>query len=333
MQKRVLITGVAGFIGSNLLQSLLAKNYHVIGVDNLSQGNIGNIELFLKNLDFEFFKEDVKDFETLRSLSTGIDSIIHLAAFKIPRYSDAMDTLLINSETAKNVLEVARINKSKVLLASTSDVYGKNTNLPFHEEADSVIGNPKVKRWSYAISKMFDEQLCFAYQSRYSFPTVIMRFFGSYGPNQHIGWWGGPQSVFIDSALKQQPLDIHGNGQQTRSFTYVTDTVNGIVRCLENEKANGEVINIGSTEEVTILDLAERIWKLANGKESDPNIKMIPYETFGKYEDVMRRVPDITKANRILNFIPEVSLDNGLIKTIKWQKEYNKLNPVSDSKG
>lgn len=330
MQQRVLITGVAGFIGSNLITPLLDKGYHIIGVDNLSQGNIGNIEPFLKNPDFEFFKEDVKDLDSLKRLGKNIHSVIHLAAFKIPRYSDAMDTLLINTETTKNVLELARINKSKLLLASTSDVYGKNTQIPFHENADSVIGNPTVKRWSYAISKMYDEQLCFAYQSRYSFPTVIMRFFGSYGPNQHIGWWGGPQSVFIDSALKQQALDIHGDGQQTRSFTYISDTVNGIIRCLENEKANGEVINIGSTEEVTILYLANRIWKLTNGAESEPKIKMIPYETFGKYEDVMRRVPDIAKANRILNFIPKVFLDNGLIKTIKWQKEYNELNAPID---
>lgn len=326
MQEKILVTGVAGFIGSNLIEPLLNKGYQIIGIDNLSQGNIRNVESFLNNPGFQFFKEDVRDMNSLKTICKDIDRIIHLAAFKIPRYSDAMDTLLINIETTRNVLELARIKKSKLLLASTSDVYGKNPQVPFNEDSNSVIGNPTVKRWSYAISKMYDEQLCFAYQSRYSIPTVIMRFFGSYGPNQHIGWWGGPQSVFIDAALKQQPLEIHGNGLQTRSFTYIADTVKGIIGCLESDKTNGEVVNIGSTEEVTILHLAERVWKLTNGDSSEPRIKMIPYETFGKYEDVMRRVPDITKAKKLLHFNPSYSLDEGLGITIRWQRDYYKSN-------
>jgi UDP-glucose 4-epimerase len=329
MKKRILITGVAGFIGSNLIEPLLERNYHVIGVDNLSQGSLRNIEPFLKNPDFEFHKVDVRNFEANRSLSINIGSIIHLAAYKIPRYSDALDTLLINSEATKNVLELARINQSKVVIASTSDVYGKNTEVPFREEDDSVIGPPTVKRWSYAISKMYDEQLCFAYKDRYSLPVVIMRFFGSYGPNQHIGWWGGPQSVFIDAALKKQAMDIHGDGQQTRSFTYVNDTADGIIRCLENEKATGEVFNIGSTEEVTILDLADKIWKLVNGAASEAKIRFISYETFGKYEDVRRRVPDITKIKETLGFVPTVPLEVGLIKTINWQRQFDNSDGTS----
>lgn len=322
MKERVLITGVAGFIGSNLLGCLLDKGYHIIGVDNLSQGNLGNIEPFLNSPDFEFIKEDARNLEAIRSVGVNLRSIIHLAAYKIPRYTDALDTLIINTEATKSILELARINESKVLLASTSDVYGKNIEVPFSEEADSVIGSPKVKRWSYAISKMFDEQLCFAYKDRFSLPIVIMRFFGAYGPNQHLGWWGGPQSVFIDAAVRGQPLDIHGDGRQTRSFTYVSDTVDGIIRCLEKEDAIGEVFNIGSTKEVTILNLAERIWELVNGPESEAIFKFIPYETFGKYEDVKRRVPDITKAKEILNFDPIVPLEVGLLKTINWQRQF-----------
>lgn len=320
MKRRVVITGVAGFIGSNLLEVLLVRNYHIIGIDNLSQGSLKNIEPFLKNQDFEFFKEDLRNFDSVKNLCTDIYGIIHLAAYKIPRYSDALDTLLINTETTKNVLDIARTNFSKVLIASTSDVYGKNPEVPFAEETNCVIGPPTVKRWSYAISKMFDEQLCFAYKDRYALPIIIMRFFGSYGPKQHLGWWGGPQSVFIEQALKKQPLEIHGDGQQTRSFTYISDTVEGIIRCLENEKAIGEVFNIGGTEEVTILNLAERIWKIIHGNISELKFSFIPYKTFGRYEDVRRRIPDATKSKAILGFVASVPLDIGLIKTIDWQK-------------
>jgi UDP-glucose 4-epimerase len=209
------------------------------------------------------------------------------------------------------------------VLASTSDVYGRNPNLPFSEEhSDSVIGNSLSPRWAYAVSKLFDEHLALAYQDSYGFPVVLLRFFGSYGPNQPLSWWGGPPPVFIDAVLNGKVIPIHGDGQQTRSFTYVSDTVNGIYEAVERDKANGLILNIGSNEEVTILDLAKRV-HAASGRGGEPKIELIPYESFTgkKYEDVRRRVPDTTLAREILGFRADVKLDDGLRETIAWQRE------------
>jgi UDP-glucose 4-epimerase len=180
------------------------------------------------------------------------------------------------------------------------------------------MGNPDVRRWAYAISKMFEEQMLFAYQQRYGIPFVALRFFGGYGPNQNLTWWGGPQSVFINKALDDEEIEVHGDGSQTRSFTYVSDHVDGIVRCIEMDAANNMVFNLGNTREISILDLAKLIWRLVRGDEA-PKIKLIPYQTFGKYEDVMRRIPDITRARSKLGFEPKVDLDEGLRRTIEWQ--------------
>lgn len=320
MNKTIVITGVAGFIGSNLSSELLRRGYKVIGIDNLSQGFIRNIESSLQNPNFEFIKDDVRNLEKMLSITKGAYCIVHLAAYKIPRYGNALDTLLINTKGTENILESARINRCKVVIASTSDVYGKNPNVPFKEGSDLVIGNPTVKRWSYAVSKMFDEHLCFAYYEKYKLPIVIMRYFGSYGPNQNLSWWGGPQSVFINAALNNQPMEIHGDGRQTRSFTYVSDTVDGTIRCIENDAAIGNVFNIGNTQEISIVDLARLIWKLVTGNDQ-AKLNFVPYSRFGKYEDVRRRVPDITKAQEILGFEPKVTLEDGLKRTIEWQKE------------
>jgi UDP-glucose 4-epimerase len=207
------------------------------------------------------------------------------------------------------------------VLASTSDVYGRNPKLPFAEDDDSVIGSSKVARWSYAVSKLFDEHMGFAYQEAYGIPFTALRFFGSYGPRHHLSWWGGPQSVFIDAVLNDLEIPIHGDGRQTRSFTYVTDTVEGIYAAIAKPESNGEIINIGSTHEITILELAQTIKRLANTPR-ELKIKFIPYEAFsgGKYEDVRRRVPDVTKSERILGVKARVRIEEGLAKTIEWQR-------------
>ncbi len=316
--KKVLITGVAGFIGSNLAAALLNKGYHVVGIDNMSQGEELNLAKFIKHNSFEIHYIDIRDESTLKIAAKGCQTIIHLAAFKIPRYTDALDTLTINAIGSENVLKAALENNSKVVAASTSDVYGKNPNVPFNEESNLVMGNPNVKRWAYAISKMFEEQTLFAYNQRFGINVVPIRFFGGYGPNQNLTWWGGPQSVFINKALDNQEIEVHGDGFQTRSFTYISDHINGIIRTIENPAANNKVFNIGNTFEISILDLAKLIWKLIRGDEP-PRIKLIPYTTFGKYEDVMRRIPDITRARSVLGFEPEVDLDDGLRRTINWQ--------------
>lgn len=314
---KILITGAAGFIGSNLTEALLERGHTVVGLDNLSQGFLLNLKNVQNHRRFRFVEGDIRDEKLVLRLTRGCDVVVHLAAFKIPRYSDAMDTLLINSHGTLSVLKAAAHYGAKVVAASTSDVYGKNPKVPFSEDSDLVIGRPEVKRWSYAISKMFEEQLLFAYHERHGLNVVALRFFGGYGPNQHLTWWGGPQSVFINAAIDDEDIPLHGDGMQTRSFTYISDHVDGIVACIEKSEANNQVFNIGNTREITIKELALLIWGLVRGGE--PKLKLTPYETFGKYEDVMRRVPDISKARRLLNFNPKVDLEEGLKTTIRWQ--------------
>jgi len=315
------ITGCAGFLGSHLVDRLLAKGHYVIGIDNLSMGTIENIQHNLDNPNFKFFKVDVRNLELLKHYLSKSDVIVHLAAYKIPRYGNALQTLLVNTQGIYNVLEATKENRCKVVLASTSDVYGKNPNLPFNEEHDLIMGPSTVARWSYAVSKIFAEHLCFAYQEEYKFPIVILRIFGSYGPRQHLSWWGGPQSVFISQILNDEEVTIHGDGKQTRTFTYVSDTIDGIVAAIESDKANGHIFNIGSPYEISIIDLARLIKKLSN-TSNKLKLKFVPYSSFSgkKYEDVKRRIPDISKAKQILNFIPKVGLEEGLTRTIKWQK-------------
>jgi UDP-glucose 4-epimerase len=318
-EMKILVTGVAGFIGSNLAQALLDRNYFVVGVDNMSQGKKLNLVPLLADSSFEMHYVDVRDEAAVLKAAEDCATLIHLAAFKIPRYTDALDTLLINSMGSESLVKAALDNNAKVIAASTSDVYGKNPHVPFKESSDLVIGDPTIKRWSYAISKMFEEQLLFAYHERYGIDVIMMRFFGGYGPNQNLTWWGGPQSVFINQALDNQEIEIHGDGQQTRSFTYITDHVDGIIRLVENPAANNLVFNIGNTYEITIEGLGRLIWRLVRGKDDEPKLKFIPYSAFGKYEDVPRRIPDISRAREILGFEPKVDLESGLRETIKWQ--------------
>src|SRR4051812_3832332 len=243
---KVLITGAAGFIGSNVAQALLDKGYRVVGYDNMSQGDRLNIAPFLAHPSFEMHYDDIRDEAKLAAAARGCAKLIHLAAYKIPRYTDALDTLLVNSAGSENVMKAAVAARAKVVAASTSDVYGKNPDVPFTEDSSLVMGSPDVRRWAYAISKMFEEQMLFAYQQRHGIPFVAMRFFGAYGPNQNLTWWGGPQSVFINKALDGEEIEVHGDGRQTRSFTYVSDQVDGILRCLESDGADNMVVNLGN---------------------------------------------------------------------------------------
>lgn len=317
---KIVVTGVAGFIGSNLAQALLERGHAVVGVDNLSQGERLNMASFQEHPAFVFHQLDICDRPAMRDVTAGADVVVHLAAYKIPRYSDALDTLRINSVGSESMLDAALAAGAKFVAASTSDVYGKNPQVPFSEDSNLVIGNPDVKRWAYAISKMFEEQMMFAYRDRHQMRIVPLRFFGGYGPNQNLTWWGGPQSVFIDAAIDDKELELHGDGSQTRSFTYVSDHVDGIVRCVEMPEADGKVFNLGNTREITIAELAKLIWGMVR-PNTQPKIKLRPYESFGKYEDVMRRVPDITRARTLLGFEPQVDLEVGLRRTIRWQLE------------
>ena len=314
----VLVTGAAGFLGSNLCRVLLEGGHAVRAVDNLSQSTMLNVEPLLGHPRFAFAREDVRDEAAMRRLAAGSSVLVHLAAFKIPRYGNALDTLLVNTRGTESLLKAAVAAGARLVFASTSDVYGKNPRLPFAETDDLYLGETSVKRWAYATSKILDEHMCFAYQQERGVPVTILRFFGSYGPGQNRTWWGGPQSVFIDAALRGQPMDVHGDGQQTRSFTYVDDTVDGIVRAMFSERAVGEIFNVGNTKPVTIQALAELVWRLAG--EGEPKIRRVSYRAFGRYEDVRARVPEIAKAREILGFEPRFGLEDGLRRTIDWQR-------------
>lgn len=317
---KILITGVAGFIGSNLAQSLLKRDHKVTGIDNLNYGFLRNVEPLKSNPDFKFIMGDIANPLILNKVKADI--VVHLASQKIPRYTNALRTLEENYLMLRNLVKKCITDKSKIVFASTSDVYGKNLNVPFNENSDLVMGPTTVKRWAYALSKIYGEQYIIANKDEFGLLYTIARFFGSYGPNQNLTWWGGPQSVFIEKALKKEPIDIHGDGLQTRTFTYVEDTVNALVLCIENKKSDNEIFNTGGIPdgEISILDLAKLIWKLINGKNSEPKLNFIPYTTFGNYEDVMRRVPDITKLCSTLGFEPKWNLEKGLIETINWQR-------------
>ena len=198
---KILVTGAAGFIGSNLIAELLRRDHYVVGLDNLSQGSRLNLDDVRDHPAFDFREADIRDESATRDAAAGCDVIVHLAAYKIPRYADAYETLMINGFGSEIIAQTAAQTGAKIVAASTSDVYGKNPQVPFSEDMDSVIGHPQVKRWAYAISKMFEEQLLLACHERFGIDVVLLRFFGGYGPNQNLTWWGGPQSVFIEKAL------------------------------------------------------------------------------------------------------------------------------------
>jgi UDP-glucose 4-epimerase len=320
---KVVITGGAGFIGSNLAIKLINKGFQVAAIDDLSFGSLANLESIQNHDNFSFIEADIREPGIIGNSLKDAKAIVHLAAYKIPRYGGALKTLNVNNESTKAVLETAAGQKIKTLIASTSDVYGKNPDPPFKESDNLVIGSPYVRRWAYAVSKAFDEQLGMAYLAERELPVVIMRFFGSYGPHNHRSWWGGPQAVFIEQALQNKPLTVHGDGRQTRSFCYVSDTINGIIAAINSDKIIGEVVNIGSDNEISIKALAEKIIDLTG---SSSTVDFIPYENFGgRYEDVRNRVPDLSKARTLLSFEPGVSLDEGLKKTIAWHKRFPRI--------
>ncbi|AFL87576.1 nucleoside-diphosphate-sugar epimerase [Terriglobus roseus DSM 18391] len=319
--KRVLITGAAGFLGSHVTDLMLKKGYHVVAVDDLSHGNLRNLEDAFRSQEFEFHDVDVCDAASLRLAAQKVDMVLHLAAYKIPRYENPKKTLLVNFYGTQNALQVAAEQGARFVITSTSDVYGKNPSVPFAEDDDSVLGPPTVARWAYAASKMFDEHLVLAIAEESGISATILRIFGSYGPRQNLTWWGGPQSVFINTIVDGGEIPIHGDGLQTRSFTFVEDTARGIVAAAESTAADGQIVNIGNSHEITILDLAQRIHRLC-GEPGEPRIRLIPYDAIAdrKYEDVRRRVPDTRKAERLIGFRAQISIDEGLVKTIEWQK-------------
>lgn len=319
--KTILITGAAGFLGSHVTDVMLARGYEVIGVDDLSHGTVRNLEIANKSPHFSFREVDVCDLAALRNCIGHIDTIIHLAAYKNPRYGTATSTLLVNSQGTLNLLRIAGEQSARFIFASTSDVYGKNPAFAFAEDDDTVLGSPSLGRWAYAASKLFDEHLVLSMAEDAGIYATVLRIFKSYGPRQNLSPWGGAHSVFIDAILCDRIIPIHGDGLQTRSFTFVRDTVQGIAAAAEAVTANHEIVNIGSNEEISILELAARLHRLC-GKAGVPAIKFVPHLQPGqyKYEDVRRRVPDIRKAKQLLGFKAIIPLEQGLRETIAWQR-------------
>lgn len=325
---RIVITGVAGMIGSHLLDSLLEDpKYDVVGIDNLRVGQIENIGDHLNHERFIFQKVDVLDLNRLLDLCRGVDIIVHLAAVKkIGEEGSALDTLKINVEGTENVFKAAESNSAKVIFASTSDVYGMSPELPLREDGDLLIGPSMIKRWSYAVSKLYSEQLAYGYYKDRSVPMVIIRYFGVFSPRSSFSWSGGHVPLFIDAALDDKEVVIHGDGTQTRSMGYVSDAVEGTVLAMENENAVGQIINIGSDEEMSVLDCAKLIHRIADtGKPI--KLKFVPFsEVFGKYKDIMKRMPDLTKARDLLGFQPKIDLETAIRITINARRNSaNKL--------
>ncbi len=316
--KTVLITGGAGFLGSHLSRALLGKGFRVIVIDDLSHGDLNNISDCISSPQFEFYQKDVLDKNFLMEISERAETLIHFATYKIPREGDALRTIVVNTKGTETILEVAKERRLRVIFGSTDDVYGKNPDFPFSEESALVVGNPKSVRWSDAITKMYSEQLCFAYQNAYQISINILRFSIIYGPKQRKDWWGGPQGVFIEKALKGDALPVHGDGLQIRNFVYVSDAVEGVLRVIEKGEIWGEVFNIGSSESIRILDLAYHIWSLV-GNADKPKIEFISYPDLCiDYEDVKQKDVDLTKAKCLLGYEPRMNIIEGLKKTIDW---------------
>lgn len=315
--KGVLITGVAGMIGSHLLDALLARGYQVVGIDNLSFGKMESIEHNLKKPSFQFYRVDILDFDTLKILAKDVDTIVHLAAVKkIAEVDSSMATLKINTKGTENVFEIAKMWGAKVVFASTSDVYGMSPNLPFKEDGDLLLGPTMVRRWSYSVSKLYCEQLAFAYYKDYDVPMVILRYFGGFSHRSSFMWSGGHIPIFIYAVLNDKEVIIHGDGTQTRSMAYALDLVEGTVLAMENQKAIGEIINLGIEEEMSVIDTARLIHRMANTKR-ELKLKYVPFkEVFGDYKDIMRRVPDITRARMVLGYQPKYSLEQAIQITL-----------------
>ena len=318
--RKVGITGAAGFVGSHLCDRLLAEGYEVVGIDDLSYGSMANLHACLDHENFHFEALDCLHRRELRAALDGCDAIAHLAAKKIPRYHGALSTLEVNVAGANAVFGVALAMGADLVVTSTSDVYGDGTP-PYAEDDPLVLGPPTSRRWAYATSKLYDEHFALALAEERGLKVSILRLFNAYGPRNHLSWWGGPLVTFIEALLDGEPMEIHGDGNQTRSFTYVSDTVDGIFRALVTPEARGEIINVGGTEAITILELAEVVQSTI-GIPSPLCATFVPYETLpGKYQDVRHRVADPTKAQEILGFEAKVKLADGLAQTLDWHQK------------
>ncbi len=318
---KFLITGGAGFIGSHLAERLLALGQRVSVLDNLSTGNIANLAHLRSNPHFEFVMDEVSNERVLGELVDAADTVFHLAAtVGVQKIIDSpVETIVNNVHGTETVLQAVAKKRRKVVVASTSEVYGKSEALPFREEGDLVLGPTSKARWSYACSKAIDEFLAIAYWKENQTPAVVARLFNTIGPRQ-TGQYGMVVPRFIGQALEGEGVTVYGTGQQTRSFTYVEDAVEWLIRLAENDRAVGEIFNLGNPNEVAIAELARRVIRLTG---SSSQIRNVPYDEAYEsgFEDMGRRAPDITKVVTLTGYSPRVDLDEALRRTIQWSRQ------------
>jgi UDP-glucose 4-epimerase len=320
--RKIVVTGCAGMIGSHLVDELVKRHDTlVLGVDDLSFGTMDNISGVLGNPSFRFYRADVLDLEALKILCCDAETIVHLAAVKkIGEKDPGLRTLRVNSRGTENVFEVARMWGCKVVLASTSDVYGM-APVPHGEDDDLLLGPSMIKRWAYAVSKLYDEQLAFAYYKDEKVPIVVLRYFGGFSPRSSFSWSGGHVPIFIDAVLRDQSMKIHGDGTQTRSMAFVHDIVRGTLAAMDCPDAVGEIINLGNDEEVSVIDTARLVHQTVRevtGLSRELRIEFVPFDSiFGKYKDIMRRLPELSKAKRLLGYEPKYRLRDGITETVR----------------
>jgi UDP-glucose 4-epimerase len=314
---RAFITGGAGFIGCHLSEALLDRGHEVLILDNLSTGSMDNIARLKGRPGFEYFIDSVTNEPLLAELIDRSDVVFHFAAAVGVKLivEQPVHTIETNVHGTEVVLKHANKKKRLVVIASTSEVYGKSTDVPFREDSDLVMGPTPKHRWAYACSKAIDEFLALAYWKERKLPVIIVRFFNTVGPRQ-TGQYGMVIPNFVRQALAGEPITVFGDGTQSRAFTHVTDVVEALIKLVDEPKAIGQVFNIGTTREITIKDLAEQVREAAGSKSP---IKFVPYEEAYEsgFEDMPRRVPDLTKLTALIGYRPKYTLEDVLAQVIE----------------
>jgi len=322
---RYLVTGGAGFIGSHLCELLVEDGCQVVAIDNLSTGRLENLEALKSSENFQFVRENILNSQVLDRLASQADIIVHLAAAVGVKLivEDPVHTIETNIMGSEMVLRTANRYGCKVLIASSSEVYGKGSKVPFSEEDDCLIGPTTHNRWAYATSKAIDEFLGLAYYHQFGLPVVVMRFFNTIGPRQ-TGRYGMVVPRFVRWALQNEPIHVYGDGQQSRCFSDVQDVSGAVARLAELPEAVGQVFNIGSQEEVTILELAQRVIQHTG---SSSMVELLPYDQAYApgFEDMRRRVPSVKKLQSLIGYEPKNGLDDSLLRVINWERLHPEL--------
>jgi UDP-glucose 4-epimerase len=314
---RALVTGGAGFIGSHLVEKLLQDGHEITVIDDLSTGSLNNLQSVMDKKRFSFVQDNVRNYEVMNNLIERCDVVYHLAAAVGVQLivDEPVRTIETNIHGCEVVLENANKHGKKVLIASSSEVYGKSEAVPFSEDDDTVLGSTRFSRWSYACSKAIDEFLAFAYSDQFNLPVVVVRIFNTVGPRQ-VGQYGMVMPRFVTSALKNEPVYIYGTGKQSRCFAHVSDVVGGFIALMDCEEAAGSVYNIGSNEEVSIETLADKVIEMTGSRSEK---KYVSYEqAYGKpFDDMMRRVPCLDKIKAVAGYQAKMSLEQTLSSVIE----------------